>query len=347
MGDDDSERFDGMKIYEYMRATQAKYIIKGDKIHEYMRATQPKYIIKGDKIYEYMSAGQPIYQIKGNKIHEYMRATQAIYEIRKQNQAVDKNGELQSSGRRGRPASADTKRQPYKDEEMNRQKSVEALINKSKKDLEALKKDYQASLEHKAISEELKIDIKNIFENLRSCFDYIAHDVFEACVTGNQPGKLYFPIRQSKKEFDQAINKDFPRLQASNPDVYNILESVQPYQDDWLSKFNRLNNKNKHQDLEEQTRTESRHVKVSSPNGGGSVSWGPGVTFGSGVSVMGAPIDPNTQMPIPTNQVKTEVVIWVDFKFRDNGESVLPFIDKSINSVEDIFKRLGQHIQNG
>ena len=30
----DSKRFDGMKIYEYIKETQAKYTIKGNKIVE-------------------------------------------------------------------------------------------------------------------------------------------------------------------------------------------------------------------------------------------------------------------------------------------------------------------------
>lgn len=227
---------------------------------------------------------------------------------------------------------------------MNRSKSIQALIDKSKKNYIALKEDYDASLEHQSISEELKVDIKNIFENLRSCLDYMAHDIYEACIPGKTPKRLYFPIRQSRNEFDQAINSDFPDLHSGQSDVHDILEVVQPYNDDWLGKFNKLNNNNKHQDLEEQTRTEARHVKVTSPQGGGSVSWGPGVTFGSGVSVMGAKIDPKTQMPVANSQVKTEVTIWVDFKFKENGESILPFIEKSINSVETIFSKLGQYI---
>jgi hypothetical protein len=227
---------------------------------------------------------------------------------------------------------------------MKRGKSIEALINKSRKTFVALKNDYQESLHRKVVSEELKIDIKNIFENLRSCLDYVAHEVFEACISVTQPDKLYFPIRQSRNEFDNAIKKDFPGLQTAKPSVYNILELVQPYHDKWLGQFNQLNNNNKHQDLEEQTRTESKRVTVSSPSGGGSVSWGPGVTFGGGVSVMGVPIDPRTQMPVPNNQVKTEVMTWIDFRFKANNESVLSFIEKSITSVENVYRQLGDHI---
>lgn len=227
---------------------------------------------------------------------------------------------------------------------MRRSKSIKALIEKSKKDFVALKADYDSSLQHQTVSEELKIDIKNIFENLRSCLDYLAHDIHEECVGGNPPNRLNFPIRQTSQEFTQAINRDFPDLDTNYNAVYSALEKVQPYNDTWLGKFNKLNNNNKHQDLEEQTRTESRHVTVSSQQGGGSVSWGPGVTFGGGVSVMGVPIDPRTQMPVPNNQVKTEVVIWVDFKFRENGESVIPFIEKSIENIDSLFSEIEKHI---
>ncbi|MDF1643925.1 MAG: hypothetical protein P1U80_07055 [Pseudomonadales bacterium] len=220
---------------------------------------------------------------------------------------------------------------------MNRGKSIQALVNKCKKDFVVLKADYDAALQHQSISEELKVDVKNIFENLRSCLDYIAHDIFEACITGSTPRRLYFPIRQSKPEFDQAINNDFTSLQSTHSDVYDLLEAIQPYNDDWLGKFNKLNNNNKHQDLEEQTKTESRHVEVTSPQGSGSVSWGPGVTFGGGVYVMGAPIDPSTQLPAAGSNVNTKITIWVDFKFKENGESILPFIEKSIGKVESLF----------
>ena len=115
--------------------------------------------------------------------------------------------------------------------------------------------------------------MKNIFENLRSCLDYIAHDIHEACIPGSTANRLYFPIRQSRIEFDHVINKDFQNLSSLHGDVYNLLEAIQPCNDDWLGKFNKLNNNNKHQNLEEQTKTESRYVEVSSPSGEGSVSW--------------------------------------------------------------------------
>lgn len=226
---------------------------------------------------------------------------------------------------------------------MKRSASIKALLAKAESDFKAVKADYEASLHEKHVREELKVGIKNIFENLRSCLDYMAHDIFEShCAGAKQPGRLYFPIRQSAKEFSSAITTDFPGLVAASPGTYQILKSIQPFHDPWLGQFNKLNNHNKHQDLVEQIRSEQKRVTVS--RGESSVSWGPGVTFGSGVSVMGVPIDPRTQMPVPNDVAKTEVAIWVDFKFAEIDQSVLTFIERSIKNIQQVFVDLEPHV---
>ena len=226
---------------------------------------------------------------------------------------------------------------------MKRAASIEVLLKKSNMDFADLKRAYEKSLHDKQIRDDLKVDIKNIFENLRSCLDYLAQDIYETfCALSKKPDRLYFPIRPSLAEFNGVISSDYPMLQTISKPVYDILETMQPYHDPWLRYFNKLNNENKHQDLIEQTRMESRQVTVSST--GSSVSWGPGVTFGSGVSILGVPIDPTNQLPVPNNQVKTDIVIWVDFRFREINLSVLPFIDQSLKKVEYTFRDLQKYL---
>lgn len=226
---------------------------------------------------------------------------------------------------------------------MKRAASIDALLKKANADFCELKAAYDTSLHQRQVREDLKVSIKNIFENLRSCLDYIAQDTFEThCATAKKPDRLYFPIRPTAHEFSLAVSKDYPGLQGTSKAVYDLFDSVQPYQDPWLGQFNKLNNHNKHQDLVEQTRTEARRVTVS--RGGGSVSWGPGVSFGSGVSVVGVPIDPKTQMPVPNTVAKTEVVIWVDFRFKEIDQPVLPFVETSIKNVTKVFHALRPHI---
>ena len=222
---------------------------------------------------------------------------------------------------------------------MKRSSSIRALLGSAEADAAGLKVAYQDSLDAKQVSDVLRVRIKTILENLRSCFDYMAHDIFESKYPGaNKPNRLYFPIRQSAIEFQKALAADFPDLIASAPLVYAALEAVQPYNDPWLGKFNKLNNHNKHENLVEQIRTEARQVTVA--RGGGSVSWGPGVTFGAGVSVMGVPIDPHTQMLVPNTVVQTNVVTWVGFRFADIDEPVLGFVDSSVKNTTKLFQAL-------
>ena len=182
-----------------------------------------------------------------------------------------------------------------------------------------------------------------MFENLHSCLDYLAHDIFDThCGSAKNPDRFYFPIRSTATEFDRAIANDYPGLQSTSKAVFDILEGVQPYHDPWLGHFNKLNNHNKHQDLVEQTRTEARQGTVS--RNGGSVSWGPGVTFGSGVSVVGVPIDPRTQMPVPNTVARTGIVIWVNFRLKEIDQSVLPLVEASLRNVENVFHDLQPHV---
>lgn len=226
---------------------------------------------------------------------------------------------------------------------MKRSQSIEALIQKSRDAFAQLRRDYDSSLKAQVVGEGLKIDIKNIFENLRSCLDYLAHELFEGyCTPAKLPNRLYFPIRQTDAEFDKAILQDFPSLQTKCPAVLQYLRSLQPYNLPWLGQFNHLNNSNKHQDLVEQTRTESRQTTVSRP-GVGAISWPSGVIYSKGISIMGVPIDPETQLPIPNNEVLTTVTIWIDFRFKDFNLPVLPFIEESIKRIENIYREISKY----
>ena len=226
---------------------------------------------------------------------------------------------------------------------MKREASIRALLKKANVEFGELRRAYEASLHEKVVREDFKVSIKNVFENLRSSLDYLAHDIFEThCSGAKKPAKLYFPIRQTPQEFNAAIAKDYPGLPSAAKPVLDLLESIQPYNDAWLGQFNKLNNHNKHQDLVEQTRTEARHVTVS--RGEGSVSWTPGVTFHGNVSVMGVPIDPRTQLPVPNNSVKTQITVWVDFRFKELDLPVLPFTEQSIQKVDKLFEQLLLHV---
>ncbi len=205
---------------------------------------------------------------------------------------------------------------------------INAVLKKAKTTLDFIEKKYNGALHDQEISAELLVEIKDYLGNLRSALDYLR----------NKVSKYNFPICKTEKEFENATTD-------LNDDLKNAIKKWQPFQNNqWIEWFNTLNNKSKHITLIPQKRKEDVRVKVSSPNNGGSVNWGSGVTFGGGVSVMGVPIDPQTQMPVPNNIVKTEKTIWVSFEFEHenipNGISALPFLkgcfEKITNMITEI-----------
>lgn len=154
---------------------------------------------------------------------------------------------------------------------------INALMVRAEKDLSKIEDEYQKSLHAQSIDADLLIDIKNFLGNLRSALDYVNNQIPNA--------DNNFPITDHPNEFAN-------RCLRMDTGVRAVIEKWQPYNSNsWLQWFNILNNKAKHLTLVPQIRKEVIETRVSAP--GGSVSWGTGVTFGRGVSIMGVPIDPN------------------------------------------------------
>jgi len=222
----------------------------------------------------------------------------------------------------------------------SRKRQIKALIKKAKDQFATIEGEYKSSLGEQSISEELRIDIKNLCENLRSALDYLAHDIREShCSLAGKKDKFYFPILPDIHQFRTRMSRWYSGLDTACPDLCKYLESVQPYHGDstiWLSHFNQLNNENKHGSLVPQTKSTREEVRVTIP-GRGRVSWDPSsVRFGKGVYIGGVSVDPSTQMPIPHPSQKVERIIWVDFHFEGIPGSALVLLRSALNGVEEI-----------
>jgi len=223
----------------------------------------------------------------------------------------------------------------------SREVEIEALLERAKKQFSVIKREYKINLDQKFISTDLGIKIKNLCENLRSALDYLAHDIREYyCPLENKKDRFYFPILPDINQFNRKLLQWYPGLNTAAPDLWDYLESIQPFKGKstiWLSHFNKLNNENKHNTLVPQTKTTREEVNVSLKNGG-TVSWDPsGTTFGKyGVSIDGVPVDPLTQKPIPHPSQKVEQTIWVDFHFENIPVSALKLLKLSLDGVERI-----------
>jgi hypothetical protein len=231
---------------------------------------------------------------------------------------------------------------------MNRDAEINALFTKASKQLTEIRAEYKKSLDAQNVTDLLKVEIKNFFENLRSVLDYSAHSIREKyCPSANPRTRFYFPILPNINSFTSQMNNWYPNLSSSCPDIYNYLESIQPYNSgsEWLGHFNKVNNENKHGNLVEQTRHEEVKRITAKSHVGGEVSWDPSsVKFGSGVFIHGVQVDPATQMPEPSTHQTIEKTIWVDFKFSGINVSVLSLIENTLSGVEKISKEVKKHI---
>ena len=224
-----------------------------------------------------------------------------------------------------------------------RKSQIDALLLKSKNQLDDISEEYKNSLTNQNISNLLKVDIKNFCENLRSVLDYLAHEIHEQYCSSSSNSRFYFPILSNNSQFTSRMNHWFPSLSTKSITLYSFLESIQPYQPNytWLGYFNKVNTENKHGSLVQQTRKETTTITVKSNLVGSSVTWNPeNVKFGSGVSLIGIPVDPTTQMPIPSPTQTVTKTIWVDFIFDGINQSALKLLNDSFVGISHICKKL-------
>jgi hypothetical protein len=223
---------------------------------------------------------------------------------------------------------------------------VQALLAEAAKQLGEVENKYQLSLTEKHVSLDLKVKIKNLCENLRSVLDYLACDIRETkCSQPQENERFYFPILQSKEQFESRMKEWFPSLDSAALDLWSYLESIQPYHGsgtEWLGEFNRVNNENKHSALVEQTKTENERVIATTSNGS-SMEWSPqNVRYGNGVSIFNVPVDPYTQLPVPHPSLEVKRIVWVDFYFEGIDKSVMVLLKQATSGISQIAGKISE-----
>ncbi|MCR5870317.1 MULTISPECIES: hypothetical protein [unclassified Sphingomonas] len=142
----------------------------------------------------------------------------------------------------------------------------------------------------------------------------------------------YFPAAKDENGYRSTMGQwGVANLAALNPTIDAKLRQLQPFARSENSIYARIKEiaATKHTGLQPQRRYEQQS-RVNVISGAGQVSWGPGVTFGHGVSVLGVPIDPRTQMPAHTQGIDVTIEHWVSFHFEKGGEDALGFCQAAI-----------------
>lgn len=230
------------------------------------------------------------------------------------------------------------------------------LVTHAATELPKLQKAYDDALHEQAIKPPLLIEIKNIMENLRSALDFAANGLFDSYGSSSRSSpNIYFPyakLNQTQAEFQASnrIENCVPGITASRPDIVAKLDSYQHYaaaDNRWLPLFMDLNNENKHKRLTSQTREEVRELTLKSGCTSMSLGVGCSISMGPGTSIqMGGMRIPGGQQISGDNPAqfigtgKQMVIIWVSFKFQNNGELVIPFLTTAVQNVRTIVDEL-------
>lgn len=238
---------------------------------------------------------------------------------------------------------------------MTRYKSIQSLLKYSHKQCKQIESLYNISLTKKIIDSELQPLIKNYLENLKSCLDYCAHDIYEKITQNGNSTKLYFPIKSTRAEFETIIKKDFTSLNLVSAKIFDILEEVQPYNKggQWLEEFNKLTNDNKHQDLTPQIKKEIPQ-KLSISHRGATITMGRASSLkirrGGTVKLGGARIADDQIISVDSTEVRGDPGItlkkevWVGFVFFHLDKPVIPLLSEIEvgvrNILDSVYKEL-------
>ncbi len=230
-------------------------------------------------------------------------------------------------------------------------KNIKSLLDRTEELLNDLELEYNECLSSKIVSERAINITHEVLEKLRNVLDQSMRKFWEKIISPllsdkeREKARFYFPITdKGLVAFHQYLkNGKMEDLNTIHPQMYTFLLGLQPFKSSknkWLFDLREIANKGKHINLIPQTRIETRRVNVSGSSGG-SVSWDPSsVRFGSGVRIMGAPVDPRTQRIVSTPGVTEQLQIWVTFLVEGFNLNALGFCKESYEKVRDILIKM-------
>jgi len=206
------------------------------------------------------------------------------------------------------------------------------------------------------IKEIVKGRVKSSMEHLRSCLDYCLHDIDEQILKKHRK-TLYFPYKNSKNEFKEAIKNQFKGLKNKSPEIYSILESVQDFNNQelpWLNILCKRTNVVKHDKLLKQKRQDnqassipglvrvSENAQIKFDNvlliNDKKESIPMNFTLGSkGVIASKGPID---------ERITIEKINWVTFTINGTNRDVLEFLTQCRNEIGEMVRKIYREIEN-
>lgn len=227
---------------------------------------------------------------------------------------------------------------------------IRELLQDVEDNIKLIEKEYQKALTDKDIQQVMKVKVKSSLENLRSCLDYCAHDIYDIiykAIDYKSIGelerlKIYFPYGETDVNFKASVGRTFKRLKTVNSQVYVIIESIQPFKcnNNWLVELCRITNNIKHKELIKQQRMDTKSLNINGINlikyEGTVVNITmSGNTF-NGKKQQSDIIIKNSEVVSDLNDIGLEAffINWVRFTFNNTNIDVLKLLKISYSEIK-------------
>lgn len=208
---------------------------------------------------------------------------------------------------------------------------LHSMVDRAEKLTMELRAIYNRDLAAKSVSPEALNLTHEIIEKCGNALDqsmFLFAERYIYPLLSKVPAKGgYFPAGKYEHSYKTTLGQwGAPNLQAIAPNLDVALRKLQPFSDDANRVYANIKSfaVHKHRGLRPQVRKEQNRTNVSGPSG--NVSWDPSsVVFSSGVTMLGVPMNPQTQMPAHSQGIDITLETWVSFLIEDTGEDAFQF----------------------
>lgn len=227
-----------------------------------------------------------------------------------------------------------------------------SMLNRADELLLEFEQECRQCLSSEHVSDRARNLAHEVLGKLRDSLDHAMRRTWNKHVAPHlsehdrQKSRVYFPVTPDSHAYESTLGRArMTDCAASNPELYEFLREKQPFaseENEWLRVLSELAAEGKHERLVPQRRMEMRRITVTGPQGG-SVSWASaGVTFGHGVSVFGAPVDPATQRIVPTPGVTERVETLVAFIMERYDVNAIGFCRDACSRTRQVLEEMAE-----
>ena len=186
-----------------------------------------------------------------------------------------------------------------------------------------------------------KVALKNVLENMRSILDYIAQDILNKLKQNPKNNKLsnkiYFPYGQKENHFKISIKRNLPNLKKDMPELYDLIESIQPFKlkNNWIVDLCELTNEAKHNNLSKTKDDKSITVKNKLGNITASKNLVMQNNYVNGIKQDDIFFD-GEEVRVVENIGESEITIKNKIKFHGKELEIVPFLTNCFENLEQL-----------